>query len=73
MGVNVNALVIDDDKGDLASYYAKRVIVGANAFVMEIRTYADYSTAIKKKLIRELSPQAMAALSGSNSIFRPPE
>jgi Protein of unknown function (DUF1194) len=73
MGVIVNALVIDDDKGDLASYYAERVIVGANAFVMDIRTYADYSTAIKKKLIRELSPQAMAALSGSNSIFRPPE
>ena len=62
MGVTVNALVIADDKGDLASYYRKKVIVGDNAFVMDVRTYADYSTAIKKKLIRELSSQAVATL-----------
>ncbi|ATU91470.1 DUF1194 domain-containing protein [Phyllobacterium zundukense] len=71
MGATVNALVIADDMGDLASYYTKRVIVGANAFVMDVRTYADYSTAIKKKLIRELSSQTVATLlSGKN---RPPD
>jgi hypothetical protein len=71
MGVTINALVIADDEGDLASYYRKKVIVGDNAFVMNVRTYADYSTAIKKKLIRELSSQAVATLfSGRN---RPPE
>jgi Protein of unknown function (DUF1194) len=66
MGATVNALVIADDKGDLARYYTERVIVGANAFVMDIRTYADFSTAIKKKLIRELSSQVVATLSGKN-------
>jgi Protein of unknown function (DUF1194) len=62
MGVTVNALVVSDEEGDLASYYAKEVIVGANAFVMDIRKHADYSTAIKKKLIRELSSRAVATL-----------
>ena len=71
MGVTVNALVIADDKGDLASYYSNRVIVGANAFVMDIRNYADYSTAIKMKLIRELSPRVVATLSSGKS--RPTE
>lgn len=62
MGVTVNALVVSDDKGDLASYYAKNVIVGTGAFVMDIQTYADYSIAIKKKLIRELSPRVLATV-----------
>jgi Protein of unknown function (DUF1194) len=58
MGVTVNALAISDDGGDLAGYYAKKVIIGSNAFVMNIKNYADYSAAIRMKLIRELSSEA---------------
>ncbi|TDQ12843.1 uncharacterized protein DUF1194 [Phyllobacterium brassicacearum] len=65
MGVTINALVVSDDEGDLASYYTKNVILGANAFVMDIRQHADYSTAIKTKLIRELSSRAVATPSAT--------
>lgn len=63
MGVTINALTIsDDDDGLLARYYEKGIILGANAFVMSIETYADYAVAIRKKLIRELTPKALANL-----------
>jgi hypothetical protein len=58
MAVRINALVVSDDGGDLAGYYAKKVILGSGAFVMDIKNYADYSVAVRRKLIRELSYQA---------------
>jgi hypothetical protein len=62
MGVTVNALTISDEESDLARYYIQEVIVGADSFVMDARTYADYAVAIRKKLIRELTPKALANL-----------
>lgn len=55
-GTTVNGLVISDEEPDLPGYYERRVILGEDAFVMEVRSFADYSAAIRKKLIRELSP-----------------
>lgn len=55
LGVTINALVISDDGGALAKYYAAKVIMGANAFVMEVKSFADFSSAMRMKLIRELS------------------
>jgi hypothetical protein len=55
MGVRINALVVSDDGGGLANYYARKVILGSGAFVMNINSYSDYSAAIKKKLIREMA------------------
>ena len=55
MDATINALVISDDEGDLATYYRRHVILGPDAFVMHINTYADYSAAIRKKLVMELS------------------
>jgi hypothetical protein len=52
-------LAVSDDGGDLASYYAKKVILGSDAFVMDIKNYADYSAALRKKLIRELASEAV--------------
>jgi hypothetical protein len=57
--VRINALVVADDEGDLANYYTQKVILGSGAFVMNIKKYADYSAALRKKLIRELASEAM--------------
>ncbi|OCJ17992.1 hypothetical protein A6U87_03505 [Rhizobium sp. AC44/96] len=56
MGTIVNGLVISDEEPDLRGYYEKRVILGDDAFVMEVRSLADYAEAIRRKLMRELSP-----------------
>ncbi|MBB3409812.1 hypothetical protein FHT87_003731 [Rhizobium sp. BK316] len=63
MGVAINALTVSDDGGDLASYYARKVILGSDSFVMNIKNYRDYSTALRKKLIRELASEAAGSLS----------
>ncbi|TCR90916.1 MULTISPECIES: DUF1194 domain-containing protein [Rhizobium/Agrobacterium group] len=55
MRVTINGLAISDDGGDLARYYAGHVVLGSDAFVMHINKYADYSVAIRKKLVAELS------------------
>jgi hypothetical protein len=46
---------------DLAAYYASNVITGPGAFVMNVSDYAGFATALRRKLIREISPQAVAA------------
>jgi hypothetical protein len=60
MGVTINALTISGEDISLADYYETDVILGADAFVMSVETYADYAIAIRKKLIRELTPKASA-------------
>lgn len=58
--VEINALAISDEVSGLADYYASNVITGPNAFVMEVRDYSGFSAALRRKLIREISPQAVA-------------
>lgn len=58
MGVAINALIVSDDGGGLASYYARKVILGSDSFVMDVKSYRDYTAALKKKLIRELATNA---------------
>lgn len=64
MGVTINALTVSEDVPDLAAYFEKSVIVGAGAFVMDVRRGSDFIAAFRRKLVRELSPQAVAALEG---------
>jgi hypothetical protein len=47
MYVTINGLVVADDGGDLASYYADKVIVGSNAYVMGVSSYSEYAAAIR--------------------------
>jgi Protein of unknown function (DUF1194) len=61
MHVTINALVISDEGDDLAGYFAKKVIIGDNAFAMDITNLADFSAAIRKKLIKELSYEALTS------------
>jgi hypothetical protein len=60
MRVTINSLVISDDGGYLAQYYTRHVALGSGAFVMQIATHADYSHAIKRKLVKELSAALQA-------------
>ncbi len=65
-GIVVNALVIGTDKpnvefgefhvSQLARYFRDNVIVGPSAFVETIIGFDHYAVAIKRKLLRELSP-----------------
>ncbi|QRM57105.1 DUF1194 domain-containing protein [Sinorhizobium sp. BG8] len=59
-GYTINAIAIpskeDEDPGrPLASYFADNVIGGFQAFVMEPRAASDYTTALRRKLAREIA------------------
>jgi hypothetical protein len=54
----VNGLPIASDDGDLADYYAKRVIIGPNSFVEPANDFDDFARAIRAKLLKELQPLA---------------
>ncbi|MCI4662731.1 MAG: DUF1194 domain-containing protein [Neomegalonema sp.] len=55
-GLIINGLVIRNDQPDPYRYYLDQVIQGPGAFVIDIDSYDDYETAMKRKLLRELSP-----------------
>lgn len=67
-GITINGLVIlnkEYDLGELADiniarYYSRHVIGGPGAFLMVAQDYKDFQVAIRKKLIREISGQALA-------------
>ena len=58
--VEINALAIVNEEGDLAHYYTENVITGPDAFVMEVRSYDEFGEAMKRKLIREIGPRAVS-------------
>ena len=70
-GITVNGLVIDNediDLGELAkldvrAHYANHVIGGFGAFLMNATDFVDFKVAIRRKLIREITGPAIAALS----------
>jgi Protein of unknown function (DUF1194) len=55
-GITVNGLAIMANDDTLPGYYARNVIVGADAFVEPARDYEDFARAIRDKLLRELTP-----------------
>jgi hypothetical protein len=59
-GITINALVISNEAKGLAEYYARTVITGPQAFVMEVNDYGDYAVALRRKLIREISPSIVS-------------
>ncbi len=61
MGVEINALAISGE-GGLARYYADNVVTSPAGFVMEAGTYRDFAVALRRKLIREIGPQAVSAV-----------
>lgn len=59
-GITVNGLVIGVARRLLARHYARYVIHGPGAFVEEAVDHADFGRAMRRKLIRELQPKAVA-------------
>lgn len=51
----VNGLAIGGHEADIAAYYAREVIRGPGAFVVAVRSHADFPGAIRRKLERELA------------------
>ncbi len=54
-GITVNGLVVTGARPDPVRYFLTHVIEGPQAFVEVAATYSDYSRAMKRKLLRELS------------------
>ena len=59
-GITVNALVIEEPRSDIASYYRERVIHGPGAFVEVADGFEDYERAMRRKLLREIGVMAFA-------------
>lgn len=59
-GVTVNGLVILGAWPDPAEFYLRNVVRGDGAFMETAANFADYADAIKRKLLRELTPQVAA-------------
>jgi hypothetical protein len=62
MGVTINALAITNDDHGLASWYEDRVIVGADAFVIEVDGFESFAEGIVEKLAREIGLPNVASL-----------
>lgn len=54
LGIEVNGLAIASQEPDLADYYRRNLITGPAAFVIEINTFSDFATAMRRKLLREI-------------------
>ncbi len=62
VGVTVNGLVVAGADTTPVQYYFDNVIRGPGAFVETAATYADYSGAMKRKLLREIFGNGYADL-----------
>ncbi|WP_350336221.1 DUF1194 domain-containing protein [Coralliovum pocilloporae] len=54
--VTINGLVILEKEPELQSYYRDHVIGGQGAFIVTANRFSDYPQAIRRKLLRELTP-----------------
>ena len=59
-GITINGLAIINDEPYLEQYYREQVIGGPGAFVMVAADYKDFVEAIRRKLLRELTPVEVA-------------
>ena len=69
-GVGINGLPILALEPDLDRYYQDFVIGGPGAFVMVAADYKDFVAAIRRKLLRELSPVETAGTGGQRVAAR---
>lgn len=73
-GITLNALVIEDDAfPGLPEYFRVQVIAGPGAFVERVDSFANYERAMKRKLLREVTPSLSrrAPRAGGQPLQRP--
>lgn len=58
-GIIINGLAIENEEKALRFYYRDFVIGGPGAFVIRTKRYRDFGAAMKRKLIREISPKLL--------------
>ena len=61
-GVTVNGLAIVNEDPGLVTWYRDNVIAGNGSFVITAADYADFSEAIRRKLLREITHQERLSL-----------
>ncbi len=61
-GITINGLAITDEEADIEEYYLENVAVGVGAFVILADSFDDFGTAMKTKLLREITPINQAQL-----------
>jgi hypothetical protein len=61
LGITINCLAIETTEPGLAAWYLNRVAVGPGHFVMRAGSLGEYGTAIRRKLIRELTGSPLIA------------
>jgi hypothetical protein len=54
-GVTINGLCVLHEEPDLVEYFQQEVIGGPGAFAAVCKDYKDFATAMRRKLLRELS------------------
>ena len=64
-GVTVNGLVITAEGDEMEDYYRREVIRGPLAFVEVANGFADFETAMRRKLVRELTSQIIGQIEGA--------
>jgi len=73
--VIVNGLVVNaaDFEGevDLIPFFENEVIRGPGAFIEIANSFADYETAMQRKLIRELGVRMLGAAPGTDTVRKP--
>jgi hypothetical protein len=62
MQVEINALAIVAGSRNLTAYFEANVITGPDAFVMEANDFAAFADALRRKLVREISPRVVSGL-----------
>ncbi|ONG56865.1 hypothetical protein BKE38_05275 [Pseudoroseomonas deserti] len=60
-GVTINGLAVLNEEAGLLAHYEAEVIGGPGAFAMSCADYADFSQAIRRKLLREIRGGALVA------------
>ena len=62
-GVTINGLaIIDEEDLSLEHWYRNNVITGPGSFVISVTNYANFATAIRKKLLKEIRHQERLSL-----------
>lgn len=68
--ITINGLAILTDEPDLEAYYKDQVVGGPRSFVARAKDFADFATAIRRKLIREIGSPPSVRLNTQTAATR---